>query len=297
MTVTDDTIDLEPVERELDAWSVPPSQISGPLPVQRSRRRRRPCPHCRARHRAYVVAALAAAGVLAGAAYAAVTIPAPARQAAAFSRPAAVAPVLTPLPAPPGWSEPRPHLVLMPTSHATAAQQTSHSSTSQQPTSHATTSAPQPPTTHANPGYTAPATSQPTQPPSPSATATTHPVTTPPPSATTGAAMLNRALAMAGVPYAYGGSSPAGFDCSGLVYWAAQQTGITLPRTTYGMLASPRLVRVSIPRYGDLAFFGSGHVEFYVKPGETFGAEKPGTVVGYHSYGYGYIPTGYYRIA
>jgi cell wall-associated NlpC family hydrolase len=106
---------------------------------------------------------------------------------------------------------------------------------------------------------------------------------------------------MTGVPYVYGGDTPGGFDCSGLVYWAAQQLGISgMPRDTYGMLAqgvsSGLLVQVAAPEYGDLAFFGSGHVEFYVKPGETFGSQQPGTAVGFHSYGDGYAPSEYFRV-
>jgi cell wall-associated NlpC family hydrolase len=106
---------------------------------------------------------------------------------------------------------------------------------------------------------------------------------------------------MEGVPYVYGGDSPSGFDCSGLVYWAALQIGVSsMPRDTYEMLAqgvsSGLLTPVSTPSYGDLAFFGSGHVEFYVKPGETFGAQQPGTTVGYHSYNGYYEPTEYYAI-
>lgn len=116
-----------------------------------------------------------------------------------------------------------------------------------------------------------------------------------------GAELLDKALSMTGVPYVYGGDTPSGFDCSGLVYWAALQLGISsMPRDTYEMLAqgvsSGLLVQVAAPEYGDLAFFGSGHVEFYVKPGETFGAQQPGTDVGYHSYGYGYVPTAFYRV-
>jgi cell wall-associated NlpC family hydrolase len=106
---------------------------------------------------------------------------------------------------------------------------------------------------------------------------------------------------MQGVPYVYGGDTPSGFDCSGLVYWAALQIGISsMPRDTFGMLAqgvaSGLLVQTSYPSYGDLAFFGSGHVEFYVHAGETFGAQNSGTLVGYHSYGSGYVPTMFFRI-
>src|SRR6185437_5654137 len=107
-----------------------------------------------------------------------------------------------------------------------------------------------------------------------------------------GAEVLAKAETLTGVPYVYGGDTPSGVDCSGLVYWAAQQLGITgMPRDTYEMLAqgvsSGVLVSTSNPQTGDHAFFGSGHVEFYIKQGETFGAQQPGTAVGYHSYGYG----------
>jgi cell wall-associated NlpC family hydrolase len=51
------------------------------------------------------------------------------------------------------------------------------------------------------------------------------------------------ALRQQGKPYIYGDDGPAGFDCSGLVYAAYRAAGIALPRTTYGMLASWRLVR------------------------------------------------------
>jgi cell wall-associated NlpC family hydrolase len=73
-----------------------------------------------------------------------------------------------------------------------------------------------------------------------------------------------------------------------------------MPRDTYEMLgqgtANGTLVATSSPQRGDLAFFGSGHVEFYISPGETFGAQQPGTSVGFHSYGYGYVPSAFYRI-
>jgi cell wall-associated NlpC family hydrolase len=107
---------------------------------------------------------------------------------------------------------------------------------------------------------------------------------------------------MEGVPYVYGGDSPSGFDCSGLIYWAALQLGInSMPRDTFEMLSQGvsygLLVQTSSPSYGDLAFFGTGHVELYVKDGETFGAQHTGTNVGYHPYGPGYGPTAFYRVS
>ena len=90
----------------------------------------------------------------------------------------------------------------------------------------------------------------------------------------------------AGCWYAYGGTSCAqGYDCSGLVMEAfGQGAGIWLPRTTYGMLGSYRLhwLPAGQERRGDLAFYGSGHVEIVtVWYRTTFGAHDWGQRVGW----------------
>jgi NlpC/P60 family len=111
-----------------------------------------------------------------------------------------------------------------------------------------------------------------------------------------GAAALRWAVANAsGHAYLFGGTGPS-YDCSGLVMVAFEHEGISLPRTTEGMLGSTHLIRVSSPSPGDLAFFGTGHVEFYAGPDETFGAHHSGTTISYRSYGPGYEPTGFYRV-
>src|SRR5215469_5454984 len=99
----------------------------------------------------------------------------------------------------------------------------------------------------------------------------------------------------AGHPYVYGGTGP-GFDCSGLVMMAYRNAGIRLPRTTYEMLASPKLVRVIHPRMGDLAFYGRGHVELFRRWGYTFGAHDYQLPVGLIHYGHGWRPTAFYRV-
>ena len=106
------------------------------------------------------------------------------------------------------------------------------------------------------------------------------------------------AVRQRGKPYIYGDSGPSGFDCSGLVYAAYKRAGITLPRTTYGMLGSWRLVRISKSRArrGDLAFFGSGHVELYDWGKWTFGAQHTGTRLGFHAMSIYWEPTMYFRI-
>jgi murein DD-endopeptidase len=100
----------------------------------------------------------------------------------------------------------------------------------------------------------------------------------------------------AGKWYCFGGTGGC-FDCSGLVMTAYRHAGISLPRTTYGMLASPKLRRIpaSQRRRGDLAFYGSGHVELVTARG-TFGAEAPGTRVGWHRPSAWWHPTMYFRV-
>jgi peptidoglycan DL-endopeptidase CwlO len=106
------------------------------------------------------------------------------------------------------------------------------------------------------------------------------------------------ALKQRGKPYIYGATGPQGFDCSGLVYAAYRATGISLPRTTYGMLGSWRLVRIpkSKAQRGDLAFFGSGHVEIYDWGPWTYGAQETGTRIGFHRMNSYWHPTMYFRV-
>lgn len=112
-----------------------------------------------------------------------------------------------------------------------------------------------------------------------------------------GAGVLAAAHTRAGAWYSYGSAGPSAFDCSGLVYWAARQAGIALPRTTYGMLGSAHLVRTYRPVAGDLAFFGSGHVEIVDRGHDvTFGAQQAGTRVGDHHWNGWWHPTMYFRV-
>jgi cell wall-associated NlpC family hydrolase len=103
----------------------------------------------------------------------------------------------------------------------------------------------------------------------------------------------------AGHWYCWGGAGPTCYDCSGAVMAAyARALGISLPHSTYSMLASGRLYRIRIrdARRGDLMFYGTGHVELKTRHG-TFGALESGTRVGWHRPSGWWHPTMAYRVA
>ena len=109
----------------------------------------------------------------------------------------------------------------------------------------------------------------------------------------------NWALTQHGKPYEWGGTGPYGYDCSGLVMAAFAHAGENIPRSTYAMLGSIKLIPETAghARRGDLAFYGPGHVEFYDVPGATYGAHDFGTRIGWTIYGPYFHPTAFYRVA
>jgi cell wall-associated NlpC family hydrolase len=86
------------------------------------------------------------------------------------------------------------------------------------------------------------------------------------------------ALKAVGVPYSWGGASPAsGFDCSGLVYWAYGRLGVELPHSSYALFDVGRRVRRSQMKPGDLLFFsGLGHMGMYLGRGRMVHAPSSG---------------------
>ena len=86
------------------------------------------------------------------------------------------------------------------------------------------------------------------------------------------------ALRYLGVPYVYGGASPSGFDCSGLVAYVYAQLGISLPHYTVAQWNATQ--PISAPAPGDLVFFnGLGHVGIYLGGGRFVDAPHTGSVV------------------
>ena len=90
-----------------------------------------------------------------------------------------------------------------------------------------------------------------------------------------------------GVPYVWGGASPSGFDCSGLVMYCYAQIGIGLSHGATDQQRASHPVSLSALQPGDLVFFGSAsyshHVGIYVGGGSMIDAPHSGAVVRYDS--------------
>jgi peptidoglycan DL-endopeptidase CwlO len=119
--------------------------------------------------------------------------------------------------------------------------------------------------------------------PAPAATPVTLPVAPAPPIAPAAAGHPEAAavaLQYLGVPYSWGGSTPAGFDCSGLVMYVYAQLGIQLPHYAADQYLSGTPIARSDLQPGDLVFFDNlTHVGIYIGNGQIIHAPHTGDVV------------------
>ncbi|MEH7011313.1 LysM peptidoglycan-binding domain-containing protein [Neobacillus niacini] len=92
-------------------------------------------------------------------------------------------------------------------------------------------------------------------------------------------AFINAAQSVMGVPYAWGGSSLQGFDCSGFIYYTANQAGKKIGRYSAEGYYS-RTFYVDQPQPGDLVFFentykkGISHVGIYIGANQFIHADE-----------------------
>jgi peptidoglycan DL-endopeptidase CwlO len=102
----------------------------------------------------------------------------------------------------------------------------------------------------------------------------------PPPAGTLGQQAAALAQQYLGVPYVWGGASPSGFDCSGLVVYVYGRLGVSLPHYTVSLWNSGAHVSRDQLAPGDLVFFYSlDHVGIYLGGGLFIHAPHTGTVV------------------
>jgi cell wall-associated NlpC family hydrolase len=100
--------------------------------------------------------------------------------------------------------------------------------------------------------------------------------------------LVARARQYLSVPYVWGGNSPAGLDCSGLVWLVFHQLGLSLPRTAQQQFDATQRVSQAAVKPGDLVFFAQTypdpanwitHIGIYVGNGDMISAPTIGDVV------------------
>lgn len=111
-------------------------------------------------------------------------------------------------------------------------------------------------------------------------TASTSTATTTASASASASAITSYALTFLGVPYVWGGTTPSGFDCSGLVQYVYSHFGINLGRTTYTQQYAGTKISVASAQAGDLYFWGSYgsayHVAIALGGGQYVMAPAPG---------------------
>ena len=115
-----------------------------------------------------------------------------------------------------------------------------------------------------------------------------------------GQAIVNKAKQYLGVPYVYGGASPSGFDCSGLVYYVLKSLGYSPYRTPADQYNQGTYVSKANMQPGDIVFFhgtytsGISHVGIYAGNGQFIHAPNSRSVVSYADLTSGYWANHYY---
>ncbi len=98
-----------------------------------------------------------------------------------------------------------------------------------------------------------------------------------------GAAIAAYAQSFIGTPYVWGGSTPSGFDCSGLTQYVYAHFGKQIGRNTIAQESAGAHIPVSQAQVGDLLFWGTPgstyHVAIYLGGNSFVAAPEPGQSV------------------
>lgn len=93
--------------------------------------------------------------------------------------------------------------------------------------------------------------------------------------------LVSTAKKYMGVPYVWGGTTPAGFDCSGFTSYVYKEVlDKEIGRTTWDQISSGKQVALDQAKVGDLIiFYGGDHVGIYLGNGQVIHAPQPGESV------------------
>ncbi|NHT16924.1 C40 family peptidase [Cellulomonas sp. IC4_254] len=114
------------------------------------------------------------------------------------------------------------------------------------------------------------------------ATAATEVAAAAVPQSVAGNAVLEVAARYVGVPYVSGGTTPAGFDCSGFVSYVYAQLGISLPRTSSAIKAAGTVISAAEAQPGDL-IWTPGHISIYAGGDQQIDSPRPGKTIQFRS--------------